>query len=622
MDIAEEHQSKECIKILTEHIKKISQKNSKTNGTIYENRISISSDESMLSLDYDQSYSNIKTSTFDESHLEFHLKDENLNRKKTLLKNIENQQDLEKLISNIIDLKLESKQLNSSPNMDSTIRSSPFVNQNRGRTATPKSNSSTQTKITGKRFLSPDKLPAYLTPKKETPKKSALVASAPPAPPPLPPVPTIAEYKPSTSRETQTTGKMLRLKAVPVAPPDLMEELQSKLSQKFSSTNSPNKFKNFLSKFSTEVSSSLKPSDFKFKKLLKNSPDLKSNSVTNLNKENSPAKKDLKLRQRSSSLIDSQRIYSNEDVKQKVMRQKMHTQINGRVYQRANEDYLVGQANQSETSLITNDMTFKNSSFSFKTAEDGHESDISLCKEIQLELNKTQRRQYESMGYSDELIDELINKMNLTSGSDVIEANMFNCFEAKFDQNNELIEPRCEWREGNVKSAFNYLLIDPRLSQNLPKRAKFLSEKETFKIFVSSIFYIGKGSRARPYAHLYDTLKHWKKLNNLKVDGDEPNNSKISKKMKRIIEIWDDNKGIVSLHCFQSVIPSEAYTREAAMIDALGLHQLTNMKKGNYYGQAKDWTQVKKKQLGVVLLKRACAIFLAEGERQITPIDI
>lgn len=44
----------------------------------------------------------------------------------------------------------------------------------------------------------------------------------------------------------------------------------------------------------------------------------------------------------------------------------------------------------------------------------------------------------------------------------------------------------------------------------------------------------------------------------------------MSRKIERIINIWDNNKGIVSLHCFQSVIPSEAYTREAAMIDALG----------------------------------------------------
>lgn len=93
-------------------------------------------------------------------------------------------------------------------------------------------------------------------------------------------------------------------------------------------------------------------------------------------------------------------------------------------------------------------------------------------------------------------------------------------------------------------------------------------------------------------------------------------------KIKKITEIWNDSHGVVSLHCFQSVIPSEAYTREASMIDAIGLEQLTNMKKGNYYGEAKDWTPKRKRQLGVILLRRACAIFLAEGERQISPIDL
>ena len=62
------------------------------------------------------------------------------------------------------------------------------------------------------------------------------------------------------------------------------------------------------------------------------------------------------------------------------------------------------------------------------------------------------------------------------------------------------------------------------------------------------------------------------------------------------------------------MIPSEAYTREEAMIDAIGLEKLTNMKKGNYYGEAKECDMKGKRQLGV--------IFLAEGERQITPNDI
>ena len=36
------------------------------------------------------------------------------------------------------------------------------------------------------------------------------------------------------------------------------------------------------------------------------------------------------------------------------------------------------------------------------------------------------------------------------------------------------------------------------------------------------------------------------------------------------MDIWSDELGVVSLHCFQSVIPVEAYTREACMVDAIG----------------------------------------------------
>lgn len=45
---------------------------------------------------------------------------------------------------------------------------------------------------------------------------------------------------------------------------------------------------------------------------------------------------------------------------------------------------------------------------------------------------------------------------------------------------------------------------------------------------------------------------------------------KAGKKVQHIIDIWKDGFGVVSLHCFQSVIPVEAYTREACMVDAIG----------------------------------------------------
>lgn len=151
-------------------------------------------------------------------------------------------------------------------------------------------------------------------------------------------------------------------------------------------------------------------------------------------------------------------------------------------------------------------------------------------------------------------------------------------------------------RAGNTKSAFNYVLIDPRLTANLPVRAKQerLSERDVLAVFVGAIFYVGKGSRARPYAHLYDACRYWKGERGRGVDAVlaaqsnvakrvrclshhydlellTPHLGRQTKKIERILSIWDDNQGVVSLHCFQSVISSEAYTREAAMIDALGL---------------------------------------------------
>ena len=40
--------------------------------------------------------------------------------------------------------------------------------------------------------------------------------------------------------------------------------------------------------------------------------------------------------------------------------------------------------------------------------------------------------------------------------------------------------------------------------------------------------------------------------------------------MQQIMDIWSAGVGVVSLHCFQNVIPVEAYTREACMVDAIG----------------------------------------------------
>nr|CAI5845114.1 unnamed protein product [Callosobruchus analis] len=173
-------------------------------------------------------------------------------------------------------------------------------------------------------------------------------------------------------------------------------------------------------------------------------------------------------------------------------------------------------------------------------------------------------------------------------------------------------EPSRKWREGLNKSSFAYLLLDPRISDNLPCRSDLLSPTDVWKFFLDAVFYVGKGKRSRPYSHLYEAVGLWR----------QGKQSADSKKLKTILDIWRDGLGVVCLHVFQNTIPVEAYTREAAMISALKLDNLTNMKAGEFYGTASTWTQKQKRLLGVFLLYKAKDIFLSEGERQLYPQDI
>ncbi|XP_060522645.1 ankyrin repeat and LEM domain-containing protein 1-like [Cylas formicarius] len=169
-----------------------------------------------------------------------------------------------------------------------------------------------------------------------------------------------------------------------------------------------------------------------------------------------------------------------------------------------------------------------------------------------------------------------------------------------------------KWREGVCKSSFTYLLLDPRITNNLPCRSELLKPKEVWETFLSAIFYVGKGKRSRPYQHLYEAVDLWKK--GLPVSN--------KKKIQKIFDIWSTGSGVICLHVYLNTIPVEAYTREAAMISALTINSLTNIKAGEFYGIPATWSQKQKKMLGVYLLYKAMMIFLNEGERQLCPMDI
>lgn len=57
----------------------------------------------------------------------------------------------------------------------------------------------------------------------------------------------------------------------------------------------------------------------------------------------------------------------------------------------------------------------------------------------------------------------------------------------------DFANPSKKWREGNSKTSFTYLLLDPRLTNNLPARCAAQKPLDNWVTFVNSIFYVGKG---------------------------------------------------------------------------------------------------------------------------------
>nr|XP_040566439.1 uncharacterized protein LOC121116262 [Lepeophtheirus salmonis] len=167
-------------------------------------------------------------------------------------------------------------------------------------------------------------------------------------------------------------------------------------------------------------------------------------------------------------------------------------------------------------------------------------------------------------------------------------------------------------REGILKSSFNYLLLDSRITQNLPFRTIRLGDQVSWNIFLKSVFYIGKGTRSRPLHHLLAAL----------MNNSSKSNKAGSSKIAIIKEIWKSGNGVVNLQVFNNSIAVEALTRESSMIQALGVENLSNVLKGDVYGVATEWDSEQVRVYGTFLLFRAFKIFMTEGERQLKPMDI
>ncbi|XP_031632252.1 ankyrin repeat and LEM domain-containing protein 1 [Contarinia nasturtii] len=222
-----------------------------------------------------------------------------------------------------------------------------------------------------------------------------------------------------------------------------------------------------------------------------------------------------------------------------------------------------------------------------------HSKQGSICN-FSIELQKTMKNEIDSLDF-------------INIDYSLLERQMISSFQSSQTKN---------MREGNLKKSFNYLLIDPRIAENILADSQVIPMSELWCRFLKAIFYVGKGKSSRPFHHLYDAIKIYRD-NSLDVEKMPE-----SLKLARIIDIWKSNKGVICLPVFHNITPVEAYTREAAIIDCVGVENLTNIKRGDYYGIVKSWSMRDRKKLGVLLLYKALQVFMIEGESQLRPNDI
>ena len=152
------------------------------------------------------------------------------------------------------------------------------------------------------------------------------------------------------------------------------------------------------------------------------------------------------------------------------------------------------------------------------------------------------------------------------------------------------------------RSCFNYLLLDPRVTSRRSTDGQL-----PLAAFAAAVFYVGKGQQSRPYSHLQEAAGP---------------GSAGSAKVAHIRAVWRSGAGVALLSVFHHRPAAEALTREAAIIDALGLRNLTNVRRGDYYGPAQAWPTERRRRLGVALLHRAWRIYLVEGETRLRPEDL
>lgn len=217
-----------------------------------------------------------------------------------------------------------------------------------------------------------------------------------------------------------------------------------------------------------------------------------------------------------------------------------------------------------------------------------------------------------------------------------------------------LINEMIEDLEDNPTNRYVYLLIDGKIWRDLPIEWRNSADHEhlIWGKFLESLIYVGKGTNDRMDSHTKEAINHQKDLT-MRGWSEE-----VNEKAGRVLDFWRRQTGILSLSDFDRFISQEnvkegadmlcavgnhlkmrtkkfgkvdrileigtenviakrifegisdahALTREAAMIEAVGLCHLKNATAGSMKIKTEkknEWTGEKKFSLGLELLREA-----------------
>ena len=169
------------------------------------------------------------------------------------------------------------------------------------------------------------------------------------------------------------------------------------------------------------------------------------------------------------------------------------------------------------------------------------------------------------------------------------------------------------------RTFYNYIIIDAvKFTSLMTRQSGFaLGENEPnfhdFKLFESSVVYVGKGTNYRKNMHFKCAKKVHVGL--IAMEG-------VTGQVKAICRCWRNGGGVMCVQVESDSTSHEAHCREAAMISALGLGNIANKNAGVAYGDMRQWSSIKLNNYGEMLLFLAFKSFIAKRPPVVRAADV